>query len=405
MTFVSQFRFLVAAPAVLAASAWAQTTATLAGQEAAANSGQIGVAGDMVDGVLVPRTGNAISVTPGLPPLNLGSFDIVINAGATLAGNPDALAAFNRAAAAWEARISDPITVTIAADLGALGGGIIGSASSVILNTGYTTVRNAIVNDAADEADDGIVASLPTAAQFSVVIPGGSTPSANLSATKANFKALGFTGLDAPEYGGPTDATITFSTGFAFDYDHSNGVGAGLIDFETVAAHEIGHALGFMSFVDSVNAGVTPVQLVALDLFRFGNDLGDDPATAGEFTTFPRNLMPGVDAITDEINGATPERRMSTGLVTGLFADTDGRQASHWKDNELPPDSFFIGLMDPTLSSGIAYGPQESDFRALDLIGYDIAPVPEPTSVTAAFGLLGLAGWRFWRRAQARGQA
>jgi hypothetical protein len=403
MIMVSRFRVFVAAPAVLAASAWAQTTASLAGNEAAASSGLIGLAGDMVDGVLVPRTGNAISVTPGVPPLNLGSFDIVINPGPTLAGNPDALAAFNRAAQAWEARIADPITVTINADLAALGSGIIGRASSVILNTGYTTVRDAVVSDAAGEADDAIVASLPSFAQFSAIIPGGSTLSATLAASKANFKALGFTGLDTQF--GATDATITFRTSFAFDYDHSDGVGTGQIDFETVAAHEIGHALGFMSIVDSVNAGLTPIQTTVLDRFRFGNDLGADPATAGEFTTFARNLMPGVDAITDEINGATPERRMSTGLVTGLFADTDGRQASHWKDNELPPDNFFIGLMDPTLSAQVFYGPEESDFRALDLIGYDIAPVPEPTSVTAAFGLLGFAGWRFWRRAQARRQA
>jgi len=54
-----------------------------------------------------------------LPPLNLGTFDIVINAGATPAGNAAALAAFNRAAQAWEAHIADSIPVTVNADLAA----------------------------------------------------------------------------------------------------------------------------------------------------------------------------------------------------------------------------------------------------------------------------------------------
>jgi hypothetical protein len=221
--------------------------------------------------------------------------------------------------------------------------------------------------DAADEPSNAIVASIPTVAQFTAFVPAGVSLNGNIVASKANLKALGFTGLDTSF--GVSDASITFSTGFAFDFDNRDGVTPGQTDFETVAAHEIGHALGFFSIVDSINAGATSVSFSTLDLFRFVNDIaGQDPATSGDFTTFPRNLVPGADGITDEINGV--ERRMSTGLPNISFPGTDGRQASHWKADELT--GVFIGLMDPTLASGVAYGPADSDFRALDLIGYDV---------------------------------
>ena len=393
---------LVIVPALLitgfSASAIDEITVSLSGNPTAATVSPVTLAGDMIDNVFVPRTGNALSLEPPLPPLNLGTFDIVISPGPTLAGNAAALAAFNRAALAWEARISDPITITINADLAVLGAGILGSTSSVLLQGSYTTIRDAMVADASNEADDTITASLPTSGQFVATIPGGTTLSPTLTGSKANLKALGFAGLDGAF--GTSDGSITFNTTFAFDFDNSNGVGAGLFDFETIAAHEIGHALGFSSFVDSVNAGATSVQLLTLDLYRFANNTAADPGTALDFTVFARNQIPGVDAITDEINGVTPERRMSTGLTNVSFPGTDGRQASHWKADELTGN--FIGLMDPTLAPGQFYGPQDSDFRALDLIGYEIAPVPEPTAILVAAGLLGIAGLRERRKTQTR---
>jgi len=342
--------------------------------------GAITVAGDFVDNVLVRRVGDLRSVPAQLGPVeNLGGFNIVIVAGPGLAANTAALAAFERAAAAWEARISDSITVTINADLDSLGSNILGSTSSVALQAGYTTIRNQIVADAADETDDGIGASLPTAAQFLATLPSGFSLDGNLVASKANLKALGFTGLDTQF--GVSDGEITFSTDFTFDYDNSDGVTPGQTDFETVAAHEIGHLLGFFSDVDTINAiPATAIGFTTLDLFRFRNGT-DDPATAAEFTTFARNFVPGVDAILDEVsaNPDFPERRMSTGLTNVSFPGTDGRQASHWKADELT--GVYIGLMDPTLATDVFFPPESSDFRALDLIGYEIASSNPPAIV------------------------
>ena len=301
---------------------------------------------------------------------NLGAFNIVIVPGPGLAGNPAALLAFNRAADQWEARIYDPITVTINANLGPLGAGIIGSASGVFLQAGYNTIRDAVVADgaAAPAAENnGIVNSLPTLAQFSAFVPAGGSVTANITVAKANAKALGFAGLDG--IFGVSDATITFSNTFAFDFDDSNGVGAGLLDFETTAAHEIGHVLGFFSAVDQADGGAVAMQATTLDLFRFRLLAANNPSNAAEFTTFPRNLRANSESVFDDLG---TEYRMSTGFATG-----DGRQASHWKDDILLGS--HIGIMDPTLSSGLAFPVIDSDFRALDLIGYNV--VPEPTSL------------------------
>ncbi len=321
----------------------------------------------------------SLTPAPPLPPANLGSFNIIINAGSGLAGNAAALAAFNRAAQQWESFISDPITITIDADLGSLGPGIIGSANSVALQGSYTLVRNALVADAADEADDGVVAFLPTAAQFTATIPLGSTLSGNVTLTKANAKALGFTGLDSMF--GVSDGTITFSDAFAFDYDNSDGVMLGFMDFETVAAHEIGHILGFFSGVDNADAGATTVQPTTLDLFRFADGGASDPSNTATFTTASRNMVPGANAIFDDLDN---EWRMSTGRTLG-----DGRQASHWKDDSLT--GINIGIMDPTLALGVSFNITAADLRALDGIGYEIVPEPSSMLLIAASGVAILA--------------
>jgi hypothetical protein len=94
------------------------------------------------------------------------------------------------------------------------------------------------------------------------------------------------------------------------------------------------------------------------------------PTTLAEFTTTPRMLVAGVPSVFSDVAHAWG---MSTGQFTG-----DGRQASHWKDDSLI--GLLIGVMDPTLGSGVSESITSADVRALDLIGWD-AQVPEPASL------------------------
>jgi len=301
------------------------------------------------------------------------ALNISIIPGATLTGNTPALGAFNRAANQWASKFADPITVNINANLVSLASSnTIGQTSSVIISAGYNTLVNAIKADAAGETDDGIVAALPSASEYSARLPTGFGLTGNLSATKANFKALGFSGIDTRF--GASDATIEFNTNFAFDFDNRDGVGAGLVDFESVAAHEIGHALGFVSIVDPIdvllNQGQTAnISPQTLDMFRFGP--GGAPSTLADFTANARNLVPGGTAFFADLPN---QLALSTGVFNG-----DGRQASHWKDNGL--SGTLLGVMDPTLASSVIVPVGPSDLRVLDLIGYDITTVPVPASI------------------------
>ena len=218
------------------------------------------------------------------------SATIHLNAGSGLSGNSAALAAFTRAADAWGALLLDPVTIEINANLANLGNGsIVGQSSASLVSTGYTGLRSHMVADSADEADDAIVASLPTAAQFSAYVPNGSALSPNVVLTTANAKALGYTGSAAG-----SDGSITFNSLFGFDYDNSNGITG--IDFESVAMHEIGHTLGFISAVDTFDSFASPsvVSIFPLDLFRFSD--GSLPGDAAEFASTPRDLRPGQKA-------------------------------------------------------------------------------------------------------------
>lgn len=331
--------------------------------------------GRMVFAVLCGSAGGSIQA-------RAQSFQIVIHPGAGLSANTDALASFQRAAAQWTQYFSDPITVNINADFGAFESPyIIGESSPVMLNGDFDSIRDALIADASDEPGNGIVAAIPTRSQFTAYTAEGQSVGANLMATKANFKALGYTGLDAAF--GDNDASITFNSAFSFDFDNRDGVAANTLCFETVATHELGHALGFISAVDYFDWGYTSANPSPLDLFRFRDgDPASDPSNAAEFSTAVRDFVPGSTSIFDDtIN----EVFMSTGYYNG-----DGSQASHWKD------TLGLGLMDPTLQYGEVSQINGNDLRAFDVIGYDA--IPEPVSVL----MLGMTGGLFLVRRRIR---
>jgi hypothetical protein len=195
-----------------------------------------------------------------------------------------------------------------------------------------------------------------------------------VTATKANLKALGVTGLDTQF--GVSDGTISFNSAVSFDFDNSNGVGAGLKDFESAAIHELGHALGFGS-----NVGAPPGDMLPrpLDLFRFQDGGPDVDPTTETFASTPRALVTGGVPIFDD---GTNEWAMSS--------VTDGWQASHWKDDAIT--GTYLGIMDPTLPTGHMESITNADLRAFDLIGYEVTTVPEPESLIAL--TLGAVGFR-----------
>ena len=318
----------------------------------------------------------------------IGDFKINLYIGPGLAANPDAVAAFQRAAADWESHISNPIKVNIEANLTTFGGNtnVIGSTGfgDEEINLPYDTVRNAMAARA-NRPGNGILAYLPTSAQISANIPAAPNnvfDKQTMGVLRANQKALGL--IDNALNDPLTDGTITFNSDFTFDYDRRDGVDVDKIDFQTVATHEIGHLLGFISDTDDYDrfTGISD-NVATFDLFRFAAN--NKPTTPEQFRTFPRELRPGVEAVTTDLTNEYP---MSTGANGG-----DGNQASHWKDDFIVTDDTIfigplIGIMDPSLPFGTIEDISEADLRAMELIGYDVT-VPEPgmAAVVAVSGL------------------
>ena len=270
-------------------------------------------------------------------------------------------------------------------------------------------MRDALVADNLGSPLAALTSALPTAAQYSAI---SAFPVANAwTATKADTKswiassAYGLTPSDLDAIAGTaTDAQITFSTAFPFDYNNSDGVSPGTYDFESVALHEIGHALGFVSEVDYADFLKATGQRDALyvapfDLFRFQDGTANDPSTLAEFTSKPRFLDTGGTAVFDLIS--PPQGPAEYGLSTG--SDTgDGYQASHWKEENLYGS--YIGVMDPALASGQIAKETYPDVAALDVMGWDItySHVPDSTgagSLLMSLGMLGIFQWQARRKA------
>jgi hypothetical protein len=298
--------------------------------------------------------------------------NIILNAGATLSANAQALQAWTDAVALWETVLGDNVTVTINGDLAGLPSGVLGSTNSSTFQTGYAVIRDAMVADRS--ADENILVSVPTLAQLNVDLPNfpvGFSYDNQLRTTRAALSAMGFDMNGTIDPGG-VDAEITFSTGFLpqFDFDPTDGITAGRIDFFAVVVHEIGHALGFTSAVDVfdyyVNLG-SPISYgpTAFDLFRLVPGQG-----ASNFTGAARIQTHGGEVAAQTFYDGVTERRLSTGFYNG-----DNRQASHWRADEF--SGVTIGIMDPTISSGAMGKLTNSDLRVLGLVGWDIVPLPD----------------------------
>jgi hypothetical protein len=345
---------------------------------------------------LLGAAGLAASCAAG--PAGALSFDYSFIAGTPVAAQN----AFIAAGELWSSVLSDPITIRLTVGTAALGSGVLGQANTAQVVFSYSTVRGALVADASSANDQLAVASLPLGA-VPLLINRTSQNSNSATAyldnnasdnntfiemSTANAAALGLP-VNLGVLSGclsQCDGYIRFNSSFNFDYDRSNGVTSNQFDFIGIAAHEIGHVLGFISGVDLLDgnpgASEDQLRLMPLDLFRYSSASAAQGAV--DFTASTTTKYFSING------GAATTINFATGVAFG-----DGRQASHWKDG--------LGqvIMDPTSAPGefLVIGP--NDRTAFDVIGWNLTAVPEPGKpVLLALGLAVLAiGIRRGRRA------
>lgn len=331
----------------------------------------------------------------------------------------------------WSSLISDDVTVKIDVGFGPQADtNILANTEDNSVEVDYSEFRQALKDSATSDNDAIAVANLPQGDSFNVLINNtsenqgsdevyldnnGSQNNSTIQVDASTAKALG---LDSGDEA--TDATISFDDTVNWDFDPTDGIAEDAYDFQGIAVHEIGHALGFSSTQDTldITAGQNLRELIAsgdadlTDIVK-ALDLEDLVAESGLEETIAnvdlKELIAGspIEPILETIqpdqfvseDAYAPrpqdlfrysDSRLNQGAIdlttgkeekyfsldggqteiaqfsTGEFLG-DGRQGSHWKD------SLGIGIMDPTFAPGEIGNVSDTDLQLLDASGWTLA--------------------------------
>lgn len=310
------------------------------------------------------------------------------------------IAAMETAGMIWSDYLADDITVNIHVEsTNVLDSNIVGGAlPGMVSNYKYGTFRSLLNNDSTSVLDNTAYSNLSVkqehgqdkfTAWFDTGISGYTEDHKDLNLTRANAKAIGAINAHDSDLDGYILMNDLSNSAASWNYDLANGsVDSNSLDYLSVAAHEIGHVLGFVSGVDKIdidkyddwnsllsnygdNNGVMRRMdellnyATPLDMFRYSSqskqaDNNNEDYNIIDFSTSQQAYfsLDGGDTLMYQ-------------FAQGQDDDEgwgDGYQASHWKQK----DSNQIGIMDPLIDLGQRRELSNRDMVAFDTIGYDL---------------------------------
>ncbi len=267
------------------------------------------------------------------------SFVILPNFGSSITGDSNAAtieATINSAIGIYEAAFTDPITVHITFNEMNTG---LGASSTFFFNIPYTSYLAALTADAKTSNDATALAHLGAGPNNPV------NGDLNINVKTANLRAVGLDLLNPPS----VDGTVGLNTSIT-NLSRGGPQDSSKYDLMAVTEHEIDEVLGLGSALPN-----RPYSTIfPEDLFRYGSGGGRNFTTSGDNAYF-------------SIDGTTDLARFNQ--------DSGGDYGDWWSAGVHTPkvqDAFGTPGAQPNL--GV-------ELTGLDVIGYDLAPVPEPATV------------------------
>jgi hypothetical protein len=269
-----------------------------------------------------------------------------------------AQAAWIAAASVFSSNFSDNIHINITVDAVA-GTSVFGQSSTSLLSTSYANFRSLLVADS-KTADDAT--ALGAGGSFTAADPTGGAGTWWVS--RAEAKAIGLITDD-----GTNDGTTTFGAGNPFTF--SGAIAPGTYDFQDVAAHEISEVMGRLG-LSGGTVGSFANSYSLIDNFSY-----TAPGTKGLGNGAGNNFS---------VNNGT------TLLKLWNNAASNGLDSRDWAPGTNDAFNQFS-------NSGVVNAVSATDLRLMDVIGYDLITVPEPSTFPLiALGLGALAGMKKLRR-------
>lgn len=260
-----------------------------------------------------------------------------------------AQAAWISAANVFTTNFTDNIHINLTVDAVA-GTSVFGQSNTSLFSTSYANLRALVVADKTTASDN---IAIGAGGSMTVADPTGG--SGTWWVTKAQAKAIKLIADDLTN-----DGTTTFGAGNNFSF--SGTPGAGSYDFKGIAAHEISEVMGRLGLKGGNIGGFSPSYSL--------NDNFSYTGPSAKAVAGGANNNFSID------DGTTLLKLWNNNVANGL----DSRD---WAGGTNDAFNQFS-------SSGVVNPVSAVDLQLMDVIGYDLAPVPEPATIAVGLLCLGV---------------